>query len=186
MKKMMMMTSMKTLVNRVHQRTAEVQDQLAILGFPKLQLKVDIMSLRPGVAGSANCNDKRISISVDYLKEHTEAILAQTLVHEICHHYVFHYFPRAKQYHGPEFRRLMSDLGADGSTHHSMQLVNGPKRKTKTVKRYVYFTENSKKEVFLTIHQHNKQQLERKVTGHGRYLLEGEQLQFSGEMKLIK
>lgn len=46
--------------------------------------------------------------------------------HEIAHHYVFLYYPKAKQGHGPEFRKIMNILQLNSETYHSMQLQNGP------------------------------------------------------------
>lgn len=103
----------------------------------------------------ANIKLDKIRISSDFLADHENQTFARTIPHEVCHLYVKRYFPSAKQYHGKEFRMLMTRLGADPTTRHDLRLKGAVVKKHKVV-RHVYRTENSKEVVHLTRMQHDK------------------------------
>lgn len=163
---------------KVKTRIAEVQDQLAALGFKHINImSVAVKRLRPGVSGLAYTRTNSIEISVDYMREHEDQMLARTVPHEVVHLYVAKYYQYAKQAHGPEFRRLMNALGCDNSTRHNMHLENGPKRNRT---RYIYVTAITLKEVKLTPQQHNNM-----LASPDRYRLKGEKLKFANRVVKI-
>ncbi len=168
--------------NQIQNKIDEVQNTLESFGLAKFGFSVAINTLKPGQAGCANTFWNKIILSADYIKEFADQVINVTLPHEICHLYINKYFPRAKQHHGPEFRRLMNLLGLDGKTYHTMQLAN-PTRKTKTKTRYVYIAEKSNTLVNLTLGQHQKM-----VSGASSFTLKttGEKLKFTGEIKKIQ
>lgn len=113
------------MMNQILAKTREVVNKLNSYGYSPINLQYSVEKLRPGVAGSARYSKSEVAISEDYLQFHPEHIFDVTIPHEICHHYVDKYFPRAKQAHGPEFRRLMNILGLKGDTYHSLGVVPG-------------------------------------------------------------
>ena len=118
------------LVARVEAKIMEVQDKLAAKGWQGFGINYGIQVLKGGQAGIARVRQKTIVISGPYLKAHPEEVINVTVPHEICHLYVHHHFPNAKQHHGKEFRYFMNLLGLRGDTYHSLGLVEGqPKRK---------------------------------------------------------
>jgi SprT protein len=60
-----------------------------------------------------------------------------TVIHEIAHLATNNLFPNAKQYHGPEFRWVMRQMGGSGETYHNYD-VSSVKKDRKAQKRYVY------------------------------------------------
>ncbi len=170
---------MTTLYNELLDNASIIQEDLARFGYPKFHINFVIESLKPGVAGLALLShiEKIVKLSSDYLREYKEETITKTLAHEICHHYVFHYFPLAKQHHGPEFRFLMNKLGFSGDTYHKMRLENSPNKSTRTKTRYIYVTITSNIEVLLTSKQH--------LLNH-RYSYKGEKLIYTGKIKQYK
>ena len=186
---------MKDFYHAVSEKITETQNKLEKLGFPKIDIDFSVERLKPGMAGIAYCSssgymyadessarkgkierDKPfIKISKDYLKEHEEIVLSRTVPHEVCHVYVHKYFPRAKQSHGPEFRRLMNALGLEGNTYHKMQLENGPKRRKNRKLRFVYVLPSTGEQFNLCKSDHEKIQ-----SGRFVYSSKGECIQFTG------
>lgn len=82
--------------------------------------------------------------------------MKETLAHELAHVIQYVCFPHAKQAHGPEWKRIMRDLGFEPSTYHSMERpkVNGKKPRTYKKTRYVY--EKDGKRVLLIKKNHTK------------------------------
>ena len=76
------------------------------MGFPRLDISYTVEKLPAKTAGQAHLYSKIVKINTLYLKEHKESILSDTLPHEICHIYQAHYFPNAKQSHGPEVETI--------------------------------------------------------------------------------
>ena len=144
------------MISMVMVRAEEVQDRLDRLGFPRFNIKFNITSLKSRTTGISYFEKNIVEISKHYLREHQEFILNVTVPHEICHLYVFKYFPDAKQCHGPQFRKMMSLLGLEGNTKHSLPILKkGPTKNVRTKIRYVYVTESGK-EKMLTQHEHKK------------------------------
>jgi len=146
----------KEMVESVRVKVQEVQDKLASYGYPKIDIHLNVMRISPGCAGTAIMSRNEVQVSVDYLREFPEDVLNVTVPHEVCHLYVRKYKPRAKQYHGPEFRYMMNLLGLEGKTYHKMMLENGPQRIKRTKVRFIYKTVQSNIEVPLTKQQHEK------------------------------
>lgn len=183
-------------------RAEEIKEKLKGFGFAEIDIDFRIEVLKRGFAGVAYTGesgymyvDERrprlgtayrerpvVKISPDYLKEYREEILHRTVPHEICHCYVHHYYPRAKQAHGPEFRRMMRLLGLDGSTYHSMKLENGPKKRVYTKKRYGYKNPVSGEMYWITKAKHEKV-----MKGLATlYAKGGVAVVFTGEVKEVK
>lgn len=154
-----------------------------VLGLGDIHINLKIHKLPKGVAGRAWYNSYykvgTVEISVEYLDAYPDTILAETVPHEVCHVYQAKYFPRAKQTHGPEFRGLMAAIGCDGKTYHSMYLA-GHERKRKTVKRYIYKTVGTGKEVLVTATRHNRMQ-----RGVVYTTTRGENLIWTGKVKKV-
>lgn len=138
----------------VSQVVNQVQAKLEKFGYPKFPINISVVEgMKKQIAGQAFPSQQKIAISYDYLKEHRDQTLKETVPHEVCHLYVTRYFPNYKQGHGPEFRMLMRALGCEGSTYHSMELSSSVK-KLKT--RYVYESVTSKKVCHLTPVKHRQ------------------------------
>ncbi len=93
------------------------QNILQQAGYPKFYISFCVDTLKPGVAGLALITPSRVrlaervvKLSKEFLAEYPEEVMTRTLGHEIAHHYVFLYCPKAKQAHGPEFRNIMNIL----------------------------------------------------------------------------
>lgn len=169
----------------VFKKIQEVQKKLDTLGFPTIDIKFDICRLKAGYAGMAYRSVNYIEISKDYLREHQEKVLTITVPHEVCHLYVNKYFPRAKQYHGPEFKRLMNLLGLTGDTYHTMKLENGPKVNKRMKVRYVYKSSVTSVELLLTKGQHEQQMVSNcYLYRNERY--QNEKIIYTGSTKRIK
>jgi len=143
---------------KVMAKVEEVKDKLEELGYARIDFYATVTRLKPGRSGEANYSYKRIQISSDYLREHEEQVMGRTVPHEVVHMYVHRYFPFAKQAHGPEFRRLMRLIKCDCSTRHDMRLIDGPVKNKYAKARFVYLSEKTSREIFLTPQQHQKMQ----------------------------
>jgi predicted SprT family Zn-dependent metalloprotease len=166
------------ILEKIKNKTDQVLHILGINGFSKINFDIELNRLSPGIAGCAKIYQNKIMLSIDYLREHFEEIINQTLPHEICHIYVTKYFPEAKQHHGKEFRMLMNCLGLEGKTYHNMVLKDSPNKTRRTKTRYVYVAENSGQKYMLTPMQHNKQ-----LSGRSKFVAKGtgEILKYFGE-----
>lgn len=152
--------------------------KLESMGFPRLDISYTVEKLPAKTAGQAHLYSKIVKINTLYLKEHKESILCDTLPHEICHIYQAHYFPNAKQSHGPEWKRLMKAVGLQANTYHNMSIPEIAQSKRKKV-RYVYVTQSGK-EGLLTRQQHTDVQ-----SGYKRFSVRGEVLEWTGQQKHI-
>ena len=83
-----------------------------------LPLTVEWFDNRVKVAGLAHTGRNKVSYNSDYIGQ--EDFWATTVKHEVAHHIQNWIYPRARQAHGPEFRRVMKLLGCSGRTRHSM------------------------------------------------------------------
>ncbi len=164
------------------------QNILQAQGYPKFYISFSVETLKPGVAGVALISpnssstglrgvERVVKVSKEFLEEHHDEIITRTLGHEIAHHYVFLYYPKAKQGHGPEFRKIMNILQLNCETYHSMQLQNGPTKNTRTKTRYIYKTVTSGYEINLTHKQHLNNQ---------NFSYKGEKLSYTGKIVTFK
>lgn len=105
------------------------------------------------VAGTANHVKHQVTFHPAFMKksEFWDLKGAATVEHEVAHLFTHVVYPDHKQAHGPEFRRIMSVLHANGSTYHSMGRVETTKR-TRTVKRFEYKCSCRTHQVSSTIH----------------------------------
>ena len=158
---------MREIVREIANKIQETQEKLVKYGFSPISITWSIDKLKKGVAGTARYSTNHITISEDFLREYSEHIFETTIPHEICHLYVGVYYPRAKQHHGPEFRRLMNLIGLSGDTYHKLKLSNDKDgRRLKT--RYIYTTKNPEstmREFKLTKGEHLKV-----ISGHGKFI----------------
>lgn len=161
-------------------KMVEVQNKLEKFGYAKLPLRITVVKLRRGAAGTAYSHLNLIGISPDYLREHPDHVFNVTVAHEVCHHYVWKYKPHAKQNHGPEFRSLMRLLGLNGDTYHKLSLENAPKRPGRKKIRFVYETMVTGQKVKLTKNQHQKM-----VASNGAYSYRGEKLRYTNIIEEI-
>lgn len=160
------------------------QNILQEQGYPKFYISFCVESLRPGVAGLALITPSRVrlaervvKLSKEFLAEYPEEVMTKTLGHEIAHHYVFLYCPKAKQAHGPEFRNIMNILQLNGETYHSMRLQNETQRNARTKTRYVYKTVDTGQQINLTPKQHLNNQ---------NFSYKGEKLSYTGKVITYK
>jgi predicted SprT family Zn-dependent metalloprotease len=165
-----------TYLEKVKQRIETTQLKLHAMGYAKFEIpKVEVTKLGKGTSGQAFYYPPTIKISIDYISEFEDQILNRTVPHEVVHHYVKKYHPRAKQAHGPEFRRIMEALGCDSSTKHSMHLKNPPKGKV--CRRFEYQTISTKRILRVTTVMHNKIQ-----RNPSAYTSHGEKLVYTGKV----
>lgn len=171
--------------HKVEAKVAEVKAKLATLGYADIPLKVKVCKLKGTYAGYATYATLEVAFDTEYLLNFEDEMLNETVPHEVVHHYIKKYYPRAKQAHGPEFRRLMRAIGAIGSTKHAMKLESKTKnRRTKT--RYIYITPTSK-EIFLTKKQHERHQAGLLIGKVIYYASKGkEPITFTGRMMQTK
>lgn len=167
-------------IREINKKVDEVQNKLAFYGLPKIQLTIEIADIGDRAAGQAFIGKNNIKISSKYLKEFPDHVMNVTVAHEVVHLYVFKYFPRAKQAHGPEFRRVMRLLGLAGDTYHKMKLSDAKPRQKRTKVRFLYVTEKTNQVVGLTPGQHKKV-----IAGIGEFRYKGEKLKFTNEKKEI-
>ena len=99
----------------------DAQEKFGLL-FEVPDLSFEINSKH--VAGNANYKKNLIRINPAFLLAHTERVLSRTVPHEIAHLICHKLYPNAKQHHGPEFRKIMKELGCEDSTYHDMRLPN--------------------------------------------------------------
>ena len=166
------------VADKIVAKVYEVQEKFEKAGLTRFHINIGTAKLPPAIAGRASLRDNVVQISEDYIREFEDDIINVTVPHEVCHLYVRKYFPKAKQHHGPEFRRLMRYLGLEGNTYHNMQLQSVPNnRRVKT--RFIYNVYGSDERIALTKKQH-----EQAINGNCRY--KGSLITYSGESIKIK
>lgn len=172
------------MLEKIQARVNHVQEKLEKAGFAPFEINSVVGKLKRGVAGWASYYNNTITFDTDYMSQHEEEMLAETVPHEVVHLYVRKYYPNAKQAHGPEFRRLMRYLGCKGSTYHQMKIA-GDERKRKTKTRFIYATPTNK-EVLLTTKQHERHQAGL-IRGYQVYYAKGgETITYTGKKKTFK
>jgi len=67
----------------------------------------------------------RVEINTAYYDgtENSATKLRETIAHELAHHITYHLYPKAKQWHGPEFKSVMQSIGYGGNTYHTMSVA---------------------------------------------------------------
>ena len=73
-----------------------------------------------GTAGRFFPSTKTVWINLAYYHGGDTKQLRETIAHELAHHICHHLYPDCKQWHGPEFRWVMMQIGYDGNTYHAM------------------------------------------------------------------
>jgi SprT protein len=150
--------------------------QLYGIAMPKVRLVADINSARLG--GQANYTNMRLRVNPVFLENDTDHYIEQTIGHEVAHfvvrarekagHYGTGMFKRVRS-HGPEWQRVMRDLGLPANRTHNYQVpahLVGKVGKSKA--RYRYICPNCKHEYQLSSVLHNRIQQLRQVRWHPR------------------
>ena len=159
-----------------NQKKEEIIQKLEKVGFPRIEISLEIKRLTPRVAGYAHPYSYLVEINELYLKDNLQEMSNQILAHEICHIYNFEYNPEAKQHHGPEWKNIMKSIGYAPDTRHRMKIAEmKPKQKRKKV-RYIYT--NGVKKCYVT-----KQQHEKLTNGKAIGKLQGHPIVWTGEIK---
>lgn len=114
-----MFNKIKALEN-LEARVADTAIKLSELGYAPFPVLVLVDRLDPGIVGHALFEVAQIVISEDYYAQHEEFVLQNAIVHELAHLYVNKYFPHATDAHGPEFKKLMADLGCTVDYQHDL------------------------------------------------------------------
>lgn len=74
-------------------------------------------------AGRAHQREQRIEINEDLLERHPDAMLGETIAHELAHVLVFQLFGRRARAHGPEWQAVMREwFGVTPQRTHSFDL----------------------------------------------------------------
>lgn len=169
----------------IQTRIDDCREILEENGLPMIPIAFVIETIdKKNVAGRAHY-PSLITISKEYLEqpENTTEVIKQTVAHEIAHLYVYRYYRYSKQAHGPEFRKVMQMLGLQGRTYHNMKM-KGSEIKQKQIKRYIYLTEITKREIGLTSGQHKRQCECLHSVGESRYSSKGEKLTYASRYKI--
>lgn len=95
--------------------------------------KFETASEGTSTAGKYFPSTKTVWINLAYYHGGDVASLRETIAHELAHHITCHLYPKAKQWHGPEFKWVMQQIGYDGSTYHAMS-VGMAKKEAKKAK----------------------------------------------------
>lgn len=90
---------------------------------------------KTGIAGKAYSLLNRIEFNIVLAEENSEEF-KNTITHELAHLIADCIFPNKKQAHGPEFKSIMRDMGADPSTYHKYDVSSVSTKRLKT--RYIY------------------------------------------------
>ena len=156
---------MEDLKNKAIRLVEETVEQLnRMYGTDMKMPEIRFVDLGSDIAGTAQCSLHTVNFHPGFMKhpDFWDKTKAATIQHEVAHLFVHKFFRNAKQHHGPEFRRVMASLGANGSTYHRMGKVETKKR-TRTVTRHEYGCgcEGAVHKVTTTIHN-------RIIAGRGR------------------
>lgn len=98
-----------------------------ILGYVPAY-RVVYESIGRGTAGTFRFSTRTFTFDPWFVERYTEDYIARTVPHEVAHMIQRILYPNAKQAHGPEFRRIMSALGAPTETHHNYDVTDAPGR----------------------------------------------------------
>ena len=81
------------------------------------------------IAGKAYPKERRVAFNTKLMHN---VDFSNTVIHELAHLFTADRFPAAKQFHGPEFRMIMQELGGVANTYHSYE-VQKAKRMLKRI-----------------------------------------------------
>lgn len=98
-----------------------------ILGYVP-EHRVVYESIGRGTAGTFRFSTKTFTFDPWFAERYTEDYIARTVPHEVAHMIQRIVYPKAKQSHGPEFRKIMSALGAPTATYHNYDVKDAPGR----------------------------------------------------------
>jgi SprT protein len=110
----------RELQNRVTTLVNKLMTQFLGDSVPKVSIGYRVDMKR--AAGIAYRSHNRIELNIQLLLANTELFFERTIPHEVCHIVQWILYPKAKQAHGPEWRKLMSGIGAVASTYHSYDI----------------------------------------------------------------
>ena len=82
----------------------------------------DATSKGIGNAGMYYPRTRTVWINLAYFHGGGHESLRETIAHELAHHIVEFMYPQSKQYHGPEFKYVMNQIGYDGDRCHRMNV----------------------------------------------------------------
>lgn len=141
----MNMTTMSQSVNSVVKLTLKKAESVYGRSFPEIEIRNDIK----GKCGGQYCIrgiDKYLRFNPVMWNDNKDTY-DQTVVHEVAHYIQKEIYPMSKP-HGPEWKSVMSNLGANPKRCHSMNTRSTQKR------TFVYSCSCSDHD--LTIVRHNK------------------------------
>jgi predicted SprT family Zn-dependent metalloprotease len=107
-------------LEKLEAKALEVQAKFTALGYKPFLFLVTVERLDVGVAGCYWVDTETVTISVDYYYHNPDFCLNTAIPHEMAHLYVNKYFPNATDDHGPEFCKLMTDLGLAADATHNL------------------------------------------------------------------
>ena len=87
------------------------------------------------VAGRAYYLTHKVEFNLTLARENSEEF-ENTVIHEVAHLVTKHMYPRAKQAHGPEFKRVFIAMGGNGKRCHSYDVSTA---KREVVRTYVVY-----------------------------------------------
>ena len=107
---------------------AKVEDCFkSLLGYVP-SYKIVYKSIGRGVAGTATYATNTLTFDPFFINQDPDKYLARTVPHEVAHLACKIMYPKAKQHHGPEWRSLMRQLGAEETKFHSYSTDGAPGR----------------------------------------------------------
>jgi predicted SprT family Zn-dependent metalloprotease len=82
------------------------------------------------IAGKAHIADRLVSFNTNLMHN---VDFSNTVIHELAHIFTADRFPEAKQFHGPEFRMIMQELGGTPNTYHSYEVQKAKRMLSRVV-----------------------------------------------------
>lgn len=125
----------------VFNQTVAKAEKLFNLDLSDLKITVDEKPLKKAAA-FYRPKTKTVHMNKIMLSTFSDESIRTTVIHEIAHHIQQLVYPKAKQSHGPEFKRIDLVLGGDGSIYVKsvkcsdkfMSILNKDKPKAQTFK----------------------------------------------------
>lgn len=108
------------------------------------------------VAGRAHYKNNMIELNAIMMHDNMDEFMNETIPHEFAHLAVNYTYANAKQAHGPEFRAVCRQLGAQGTTYHNMNTVNAVRAKDPAKKLFSYKCDDGCKTFNFTQIRHTK------------------------------
>jgi SprT protein len=132
-KEQKMSTIEQHLIERVAHYCNVIREKLPKLAFQNPEVGFEV---KGRTAGLAYQNGKRVAFNTVLAEENRDEF-DNTIIHELAHLVTFKLYPRAKQNHGPEFKRVFVFLGGNGKRGHTYDVCNVINA-DKVKKRFVY------------------------------------------------